>query len=102
MKPDDLEVAAGTVLCAEGSRGHEFFVITDREAAVTRGGEQLAMLRSGDSFGEMAVLDPVRRTGTVPDDTPKTSSHISAEPNDVSVRKLTGRHGRAGMLRLAT
>ena len=67
---DDLEVPAGTVLCAEGSRGHEFFVITDGEATVTRGGQQLATLGSGDFFGEMAVLEPVRRTATVTAATP--------------------------------
>ncbi len=67
---DDLEVEPGTVLCEEGARGHEFFVITDGEATVTRAGEQLAKLGSGDFFGEMAVLEPVRRTATVTAATP--------------------------------
>ncbi len=62
---DDLEVAAGTVLCKEGSRGQEFFVITEGEAAVTRDGKHLATLGSGEFFGEIAVLEPVRRTATV-------------------------------------
>jgi CRP-like cAMP-binding protein len=62
---DDLEMEPGAVLCEEGSRGHEFFVIIDGEAAVTRGGEHLAALGSGDFFGEMALLEPVRRTATV-------------------------------------
>ena len=62
---DDLEEPAGTVLCAEGSRGREFFVITDGEAVVTRGGKRLATLGEGDFFGEIAVLEPVRRTATV-------------------------------------
>ena len=30
---DDLDAPAGTVLCKEGSRGQEFFVIIDGEAA---------------------------------------------------------------------
>jgi CRP/FNR family cyclic AMP-dependent transcriptional regulator len=67
---DDLEVPARTVLCQEGSRGHEFFVITDGEAEVTRGGRRLAVLGSGDFFGEIAVLEPVRRTATVTAATP--------------------------------
>lgn len=67
---DDLEVPDGTVLCQEGSRGDEFFVIIDGEAAVTRHGKQLATLRSGDFFGEIAVIEPVRRTATVTAVTP--------------------------------
>lgn len=62
---DDIEVPAGTVLCQEGSRGQEFFVIISGEAAVTRGGKQLATLAGGDFFGEIALLEPVRRTATV-------------------------------------
>ena len=75
---DDLEVAAGTVLCKEGSRGHEFFVITDGQAAVTRGDEHLATLGNGDFFGEMALLEPVRRTATVAAATPLRVFIVSA------------------------
>ena len=67
---DDLEEPAGTVLCKEGSRGREFFVITDGEAVVTRGGKRLATLGKGDFFGEIAVLEPVKRTATVTAETP--------------------------------
>jgi CRP/FNR family transcriptional regulator, cyclic AMP receptor protein len=67
---EDLEVPDGTVLCEEGSRGDEFFVIIDGEAAVTRHGDQLATLRSGEFFGEIAVIEPVRRTATVTAMTP--------------------------------
>ena len=67
---DDLEEPAGTVLCKEGSRGREFFVITDGEAVVTRGGKRLATLGEGDFFGEIALLEPVKRTATVTAETP--------------------------------
>lgn len=67
---DDLEVPMGTVLCREGTRGQEFFVITDGEAAVTRRGEHLATVGSGDFFGEIALLEPVKRTATVTAVTP--------------------------------
>jgi CRP/FNR family cyclic AMP-dependent transcriptional regulator len=67
---DDLDVPAGTVLCKEGSRGHEFFVIIDGEATVTRGGKRLATIGHGDFFGEIAVLEPVSRTATVTAATP--------------------------------
>jgi CRP-like cAMP-binding protein len=67
---DDLDVPDGTVLCKEGSFGREFFVIVDGEAAVTRRGKRIATLRGGDFFGEVAVLEPVRRTATVIAKTP--------------------------------
>ena len=62
---DDLEVPEGTVLCEEGSRGQEFFIILDGEATVTRGGERLGTVGSGDFFGEIALLERVKRTATV-------------------------------------
>lgn len=62
---DDLDVPAGTVLCREGKRGHEFFVIIEGEAEVLRAGKPLATIGSGDFFGEIALLERVVRTATV-------------------------------------
>ena len=62
---DDLKVDAGTVLCREGSVGHEFFVIVDGEAEVTRDGTVLATRSSGDFFGEIALIATTKRTATV-------------------------------------
>lgn len=62
---DDLDVPAGTVLCKQGARGREFFVIIDGEAAVTRAGKPVATLGAGDFFGEVALIDRVVRTATV-------------------------------------
>jgi CRP/FNR family transcriptional regulator, cyclic AMP receptor protein len=67
---DDMEVPSGEVLCREGSRGHEFFVIIDGEAVVTRDSKRLATLGAGDFFGEIALLEPVKRTATVTAVTP--------------------------------
>jgi CRP/FNR family transcriptional regulator, cyclic AMP receptor protein len=75
---DDLEVSAGAVLCREGSRGHEFFVIIDGEATVTRGGKRLATVSNGDFFGEIALLEPVTRTATVTAATPLRFFVVSA------------------------
>jgi CRP/FNR family cyclic AMP-dependent transcriptional regulator len=62
---DDLDVPIGTVLCREGAEGREFFVLVEGEAAVTRHGTHLATLGAGEFFGEIALLEPVRRTATV-------------------------------------
>lgn len=67
---DDLDVPAGTVLCKEGERGREFFVIIEGEAEVTRGGKHLATIGSGEFFGEIALLERVVRTATVTATTP--------------------------------
>lgn len=62
---DDLDVQAGTVLCKEGTRGREFFVIIDGEAHVTKGGRHIATIGPGGFFGEIALLENVERTATV-------------------------------------
>ena len=67
---DDLDVPAGSVLCREGERGREFFVIIEGEAEVTRGGKHLATIGSGEFFGEIALLERVVRTATVMATTP--------------------------------
>src|ERR1700750_309020 len=67
---DDLDVPAGSVLCREGERGREFFVIIEGEAEVTRGGKHLATIGSGEVFGEIALLEHVVRTATVMAQTP--------------------------------
>jgi CRP-like cAMP-binding protein len=59
------DVAAGTVLCREGSPGHEFFVVVDGTATVTVGGATVNSLGPGDFFGEMALLDAGPRMATV-------------------------------------
>jgi CRP/FNR family transcriptional regulator, cyclic AMP receptor protein len=67
---DDLDFPAGSVLCKEGERGREFFVIIEGEAEVTRGGKHLATIGSGEFFGEIALLESVVRTATVTATTP--------------------------------
>jgi len=62
---EDVEVPEGKVLCKEGDIGHEFFVIVDGEAEVSRKGKHLATDRSGDFFGEISLLEESRRTATV-------------------------------------
>jgi CRP-like cAMP-binding protein len=67
---EDLEVEAGKVLAREGEIGQEFFVIVDGEVSVTKDGEEIRTLGPGDFFGEIALLQDVRRTATVMAKTP--------------------------------
>lgn len=67
---DDLDVPERAVLCREGTRGREFFVIVDGEADVHRSGRNVATLGPGDFFGEVALIGRVNRTATVTAMTP--------------------------------
>ncbi len=61
----ELEYEAGTTVITEGEIAHEFFVIIEGTATVTRKGRAVAKLGPGDSFGELALLDPQPRAATV-------------------------------------
>jgi CRP/FNR family transcriptional regulator, cyclic AMP receptor protein len=67
---DDLEVPAGTVLCKEGDRGREFFVLVEGKVDVARKGRRVAMLGAGDFVGEISLLEQTPRTATVTAKTP--------------------------------
>ena len=67
---EDVDFGAGTTLCRQGERGHEFFVIMEGEAEVTQNGKRIATCRPGEFFGEIALIEQVPRTATVTATTP--------------------------------
>ena len=64
-RAEDVRVPAGKALVSEGETGHEFFVILDGTARVSRQGRKIAALGPGDSFGELALLEKAPRNATV-------------------------------------
>ena len=56
---------AGDTIFKEGEEGVGFFLVTNGTVSVTRGGTEIAKVRDGGFFGEMALLDNHRRSATV-------------------------------------
>jgi pyruvate phosphate dikinase-like enzyme/cyclic nucleotide-binding protein len=56
---------AGETVIKEGSGGAAFYVIESGEAIVSIGGERRAVLRAGDYFGEIALIDEGVRIATI-------------------------------------
>jgi CRP-like cAMP-binding protein len=62
---EDMDFAAGRVLCREGQSGADFFVLLSGGADVTKKGRKIAKMKAGDFFGEIALVDGGKRTATV-------------------------------------
>jgi MFS family permease len=67
---DNLTVAAGQQVFHQGDHGDRFYVIEDGEADVIGDDRLIRRLRSGDGFGEIALLHDTVRTATVRARTP--------------------------------
>ena len=75
MSPRDVEgiaalfkerrFAAGETITKEGSGAAAFFVIESGAATVTIGGRERAILKEGDYFGEVALIDEGARSATI-------------------------------------
>jgi CRP-like cAMP-binding protein len=66
----ELDLQPGQAVVDEGSQGVGFFIIVEGIARVEVHGKQVNTLKSGDFFGEIALLDGGPRTASVVADTP--------------------------------
>jgi CRP-like cAMP-binding protein len=60
----------GQEIAHEGEGGLNFFVVAEGEADVTVHGDKVGTLTSGDSFGEIALVDKSARSATITATTP--------------------------------
>jgi cAMP-dependent protein kinase regulator len=62
---EEIDVKEGAQLIREGEFGHEFFVIEEGTAEVEHDGHVLTELTKGDFFGEIGLVEHIRRTANV-------------------------------------
>jgi CRP-like cAMP-binding protein len=65
LSTDEIDLRDGHVLTREGRPGREFFILVEGTANVTQDGNEIAELKGGDWFGEIALLTHRPRTATV-------------------------------------
>ena len=80
-------VPAGQTVFEQGDPGDRFYVIAAGEAHVSSDGEGIQTLRSGDSFGEIALLRDVPRTAKV---SARSALDLYALERDIFVPAVTG------------
>jgi Cyclic nucleotide-binding domain/Transmembrane secretion effector len=74
-----VSVHACTAIISEGEEGDAYYAIAHGSVLVTKGEREIRRLDSGDGFGEIALLHPVRRTATVTATSETTLLSISRE-----------------------
>jgi CRP/FNR family cyclic AMP-dependent transcriptional regulator len=61
----EIEFPANRVIARQGEIGTGFFLVVEGAVRVVRDGEELAILRPGEFFGELSVLDGLPRVAQV-------------------------------------
>jgi CRP-like cAMP-binding protein len=76
-KVDEVSIPAGTVLIAEGTGNHAFFVILEGVVDVSVGGKYRRSLGPQEFFGEISMMELDAATATVASRTPLRAFVVS-------------------------
>lgn len=84
---DELDLPAGKVMATEGDRGREFFVLLEGQADVKKGDRSINTMKTGDFFGEIALVTKMPRTASVTATTPVRVLVITERDFDALLKK---------------
>ncbi len=73
-----MEVDVETSVVVEGEVDESFFIIVDGDVSVSKLGQLVGQLHTGDCFGEMGYLSRIKRTATVKTDGPVSLVKINS------------------------
>jgi CRP/FNR family cyclic AMP-dependent transcriptional regulator len=80
---DEVEIPAGTLLIEQGTLPYDVFVLEEGSVEVTRDGAPVATLGPGEVVGEIALLNPRRRTASVRATSPVRAVVLRTDDLDV-------------------
>ena len=83
-----FEAPTGAVITRMGEPGNEFYLILDGTVSVDLSGGKPVVLRPGEFFGEMSLLDGDPRSATIVTDTPARLLVIDRENFAVFCREV--------------
>jgi CRP/FNR family transcriptional regulator, cyclic AMP receptor protein len=79
----EIEIAAGALLIEQGTLPYDVFVLEEGSVEVTRDGAPVATLGPGEVVGEIALLNPRRRTASVRATSPVRAVVLRTDDLDV-------------------
>jgi len=82
-----LTLPAGSTLIQEGTQGDDMFIIVSGEVKVHSKEAAIAVLKEGDHFGEMSLIDKAPRSASVTSTKPTTVLKMSSKDFFSMIRK---------------
>jgi CRP/FNR family transcriptional regulator, cyclic AMP receptor protein len=74
---DETRIQPGKVLVKQGKTGWDFYMIVDGEARVEKNGKKIKIIKAGDFFGEISLIDGGPRMASVISETEMTLLAVS-------------------------